>query len=383
MFSHRLPFDLPPNPIADTIAHRRSAGLEILDLTESNPTRAGFIYPAADILAGFQNPQSLIYDPSSNGLPAARAIVAQMYGVDHDRVVLTASTSEAYSWLFKLLCDPGDEILTPRPSYPLFEFLAALESVKIRQYPLRYDDTWFIDFHPLEAAINEKTRAIIVVSPNNPTGSYLKPVELARLIQICQQHDLALISDEVFADYRLGPVDLRSLAAAEDALTFCLGGLSKMVGMPQMKLGWIIAGGPPGVRDHALKRIDLIADNFLSVGTPVQYALGNLLSARALVQEQILERLRSNLEHLRTTVRGHDRFRLLDVEGGWYAILRVPQVRSEEDSVLALLDRGVLVQPGFFYDFESEAYLVISLLTPEPVLQEGINRIMGLNFDFF
>jgi aspartate/methionine/tyrosine aminotransferase len=376
MFSHRLPFHLPRNPIADAIERRRARELEILDLTESNPTRAGIVYPAENLLSGFHNPASLTYDPSSNGLPQARAQVADHYGVTSDRVVLTASSSEAYSWLFKLLCDPGDEILTPRPSYPLFEFLASLESVRIRQYPLRYDGGWFLDFDPLEASINSKTRAIVVVNPNNPTGSYLKRWELDQLSRICRTHGLSLISDEVFSDYNLAPVDLRSLTSVDDVLTFCLGGLSKMVGMPQMKLGWIVAGGPTQLREQALTRIDLIADNFLSVGTPVQYALPNLLAARAGIQEQIVSRLRINLACLQTAVASNPDFRLLDVEGGWYAILRAPRIRNEEEWTLNLLDRGVLVQPGYFYDFESEAYLVVSLLTRESVFLEGLRRIL-------
>jgi alanine-synthesizing transaminase len=376
MFSHRLAFHLPRNRVADALTERRDAGLPILDLTESNPTRAGIVYPGRDILAGFQNPQALIYDPASNGLPEARSQVARLYGVSHDRVVLTASSSEAYSWLFKLLCDPGDEVLTPRPSYPLFEHLAALESVQIRQYPLRYHHGWFIDFDPLEAAIHSRTRAIVVVNPNNPTGSYLKRAELDRLRLLCLRHQLALISDEVFADYELAPAALRSLTGVDDVLTFCLGGLSKMVGLPQMKLGWIVGGGPTDVLAGALARIDLIADSFLSVGTPVQYALPGLLVARAGVQTQILTRLHENLELLRAQVASHCAFRLLDVEGGWYAILRVPRIRSEEEWTLALIDRGVLVQPGYFYDFEAEAYLVLSLLTKNEVFREGITRIL-------
>ena len=377
MFSHRVPFHLPRNVIAEAIDRRRAEGLEILDLTESNPTRAGIRYPNDEILAGFQQPQALVYDPSSNGLPSARKQVAELYGVDHDRVVLTASSSEAYSWLFKLLCNPGDEILTPRPSYPLFEHLAGLESVNVRQYPLRYGESWFIDFDPLEAAIHRNTRAIVVVSPNNPTGSYLKSWELDRLRQICTRFQLALISDEVFFDYRLTPASLHSLTSVDDVLTFVLGGLSKMVGMPQMKLGWMIAGGPQTLRVEALARIDLIADNFLSVGTPVQYALPNLLEARAGIQEQILRRLWINLVHLQEAVRVNGDFRLLEVEGGWYAILRAPRIRSEEEWTLMLLDRGVLVQPGYFYDFEAEAYLVVSLLTPEARFREGIRRVLS------
>ena len=378
MFSHRLPFHLARNRVAEAISQRRDAGLPILDLTESNPTRAGIEYPATEILDGFQNAQCLIYDPASNGLSSARDQVAELYGVSHDRVVLTASSSEAYSWLFKLLCDPGDEVLTPRPSYPLFEHLAALESVQIRQYPLRYHDGWFIDFDPLEAAIHGRTRAIVVVNPNNPTGSYLKEGELDRLRSICRRHGLALISDEVFSDYELTPGGLRSLTWVEDVLTFCLGGLSKMVGMPQMKLGWMVAGGPPQLLRDALAGIDLIADSFLSLGTPVQYALPRLLGAREGVQSQIVTRLRANLEFLRSAVATRDAFRLLDVEGGWYAILRVPRVRTEEEWTLALLEPGVLVQPGYFYDFEAEAYLVLSLLTTCEVFSQGVIMILDM-----
>lgn len=378
MFSHRLPFHLPRNPISEAIERRRTAQLPLLDLTESNPTRAGLDYPEASILAGFQNPESLIYDPSSNGLPESRRQIADLYGVKPDRVVLTASSSESYSWLFKLLCDPGCEVLTPRPSYPLFEFLAALESVTIRQYPLRYDSGWFIDFDPLEDAINPMTRAIVVVNPNNPTGSYLKEWELGRLRQLCGAYRLALISDEVFADYSLNSQGVvRSLNGVEDVLTFCLGGLSKMVGMPQMKLGWMIVGGPEPLRHQALSRIDLIADSFLSVGTPVQYALPNLLAARSCVVAQIIDRLQANLAFLDGAVRRNAAFRILAVEGGWYAILQAPRTRTEEEWTLALLDAGVLVQPGYFYDFESEAYLVVSLLTPLDIFREGIERILA------
>jgi aspartate/methionine/tyrosine aminotransferase len=373
MFSQRIAFHLPRNSISDAIARRREAGKEILDLTESNPTRAGFDYPTAEILSGFGNPETLVYDPSSNGLPEARTRVADLYGVAAERVVLTASSSEAYSWLFKLLCDPGDQVLTPRPSYPLFEHLAGMESVEIRQYPLRYDDGWFIDFDPLVSSITERTRAIAVVTPNNPTGSYLKQWELDQLRQICAKNNLALISDEVFADYQLrSEVSLRSLSGVDDVLTFCLGGLSKMVGMPQMKLGWMVCGGPRSLKEEALARIDLIADSFLSVGTPVQYALPQLLAAREGIQKQITDRLKRNLEWLKAAVQRKRLFRVLEVEGGWYAILQVPRIRSEEEWALDFLDRGVLLQPGYFYDFESEAYLVASLLTPEDAFQRGI-----------
>ncbi len=373
MFSSRLLWDLRPNPISELLTRKRAAGARILDLTESNPTRAGFEYPASEILAAFGDPRSLIYDPAPAGLDEARGIVAALHGVERERVLLTTSTSEAYSWLFKLLAGPGDEVLVPRPSYPLFEFLAALESVNVRRYPLVYQEGWFLDFDALRAELTSRTRAIVIVNPNNPTGSYLKREELHTLVALCVKHDLAIVSDEVFADYALTDDTLRvpTLAHVGDALTFCLSGLSKVAGLPQMKLGWMLIGGPPLLRDRAIERLELIADTYLSVGTPVQYALPALLACKASIQRRILERLRANLSVLRASG-----LRALDVEGGWYATIRVPRIRTEEEWVLGLLETSdVLVQPGFFYDFDAEAFLILSLLTPRDVFEEGVGRI--------
>ena len=373
MFASRLPAQIEPSPLARLIARKREEGL--LDLTESNPTRAGIVYPEEAILAGFQDRRALVYDPESLGLPAARAFVADLHGVGADRVMLTASTSEAYSWLFKLLCDPGDEVLVPQPSYPLFELLAKLESVTVRHYPLRYHEGWFIDVDALRGAINERTRAIVVVNPNNPTGHFVKPEERVWLEELAARHGLALISDEVFAN----PGHGASLIQNREALTFTLNGLSKMVGMPQMKLGWMVLSGPAEQQAAAYARLELIADTYLSVGTPVQYALPALLGARELVQGQIRERLEANLAWLRATLAGstaESTASLLDVEGGWYAILRVPQTWSEEEWVRRLLEeQAVLVQPGYFYDFATEAYLVLSLLTPPSTFREGVRRM--------
>jgi aspartate/methionine/tyrosine aminotransferase len=375
MFASRLPARLDVSPLARMIAEIRASGRELLDLTESNPTRAGIVYPEGEILAGFQDARALVYDPESLGLPAARARIAELHGVTADRVMLTASTSEAYSWLFKMLCDPGDEVLIPRPSYPLFDWLAALESVRVRSYPLRYHQGWFIDLEALRAAITSRTRAVVVVNPNNPTGSFVKAAELAALEEICRTREIALISDEVFADYALEAGAFRT-AQSDEALTFVLSGLSKLAGMPQMKLGWIILSGPEDLRVEATQRLEIIADTYLSVGTPVQYALPALLGARNVVQAQILARVRANLALLRERVTGTS-ISLLDVEGGWYAVLRVPRTGSEEQWVAELArDCGVLVQPGYFYDFETEAYLVVSLLTAEAVFGEGLSRIL-------
>lgn len=384
MFSSRLPWDAPRNRLSQAFEARRRAGAGILDLTESNPTRAGFSYPAEDLLAAVADARALVYEPAPAGLASARQAVAgwyreRGYAVDPSRILLTAGTSEAYAFLFKLLANPGEEVLVPVPSYPLFDHLAALESVRLRPYPLHYDHGWLVDTEALAAAVTPATRAVIVVSPNNPTGSYLKRRELEALIAVCSRHDLALIADEVFADYALGPDPDRapSLAGCGEVLAFALNGLSKCAGLPQMKLGWIVAGGPDELRPGAFERLELIADAYLSVGAPVQHALPRLLEAGRPVQEQIAARVRANLEALTVLVGCHSECELLRVEGGWYAVLRVPRTRGEEDWCLELLERdGVLVQPGFFYDFPSEAFLVLSLLTPPEVFAEGVGRLL-------
>jgi aspartate/methionine/tyrosine aminotransferase len=322
----------------------------VLDLTESNPTHAGIDYPA-------HIPR---YEPQPFGLASAREIIARQCGAPVDRVVLTASTSEAYSWLFKLFCDPGDEVLVPRPSYPLFEYLAALESVKVSHYNLFYDHGWHIDFHTVK--VTPRTKAIVLVNPNNPTGHFIKQHELAELVAL----GLPIISDEVFRDYIVDSAAdaVRTLQGLEGAMVFTLNGLSKTVGLPQMKLAWMVATGPA---TEALERLEIIADTYLSLGTPVQLALPELLKLREPVQAQITDRVRENLNYLRTT-----ELRVLNVEAGWYAI-----VVHDEDAVISLLrDHDVLVQPGYFYDFEKAGYLVVSLLTPPDVFREGIGRLL-------
>ena len=363
MFSSRLKWETAPNRLMQAVEARRANGAPILDLTQSNPTQAGIVYPAG-MLSAFSDPRAMQYDPDPRGLLFAREAVARHFSCDVERIVMTASTSEAYSWLFKLLCDPGEEVLVPCPSYPLFDYLAALESVQVKQYPLRYHEGWWLDFEDLERAITPKTRALVVVNPNNPTGSYVKPGDLTRLNEICRKHNLALISDEVFSGYVLHG-EAHSLLDNNGVLTFCLNGLSKLIGLPQVKLGWIIAGGPGHA--EALTKIDHIADTYLSVGTPVQYALPSLLALRPSIEGQIKERCRTNLARLDGA---------LYVEGGWYAVIQIPRTRTEEEWALLLLqDHGVLVQPGYFYDFEREAFLVLSLLTEPSVFQDGMQRI--------
>jgi len=378
VFSSRLQWDASPNPLAQLLAKKRGEGANILDLTESNPTRANLSYPAEEILAALADARALRYDPDPRGLPAAREAVSRYYaergaGVPASRILLTASTSEAYAYLFKLLANPGEEILVPRPSYPLFEYLAAIEAVQVRQYPLRYDGGWHIDFAALEQAITARTRAIVVVNPNNPTGSYLKRDEWKRL----QQLNLPILSDEVFSDFPFAedPRRVQTLAAAGNVLTFSMSGLSKIAGLPQMKLGWIVASGPG--HEAAIRGLEWIADTFLSVATPVQLALPRLLAASAAVRARIQARTGENLACLREAAGAGSPCQVLAVEGGWYAVLQVPRTRTEQDWALQLLgERNVLVQPGFFYDFESEAFLVLSLLTAPEVFRAGIERVL-------
>jgi aspartate/methionine/tyrosine aminotransferase len=356
-----------------------------LDLTQSNPTQAGLNYPEREILESIALPDALLYEPAPSGLPVAREAVAKYYlerglRLDSRFIQLTASTSEAYAFLFKLLAGPGDAFLVLRPSYPLFEYLGAFESVRTIPYPLHYHGNWALDVGSVARSIQPGVRAMVLVNPNNPTGSYLKRDELEALLPLCEKHDLALISDEVFSDYAFEPDNNRvsSLTGEDRILSFCLSGLSKLAGLPQMKLGWIALAGPPALKEAARERLELIADTYLSVATPVQHALPRLLSLGQQIREQIHERVRSNLRFLRTAINAHSPCNLLSMEGGWYAILQLPRTRTEEEWCLDLLrNDDVLVQPGYFYDFSSEAYLVVSLLTKPVIFKEGITRLLA------
>lgn len=383
MFSARLNWSVQPNPVAKLLNEKRRAGADILDLTESNPTRAQLIYPEKEMLAALADVRSMLYEPAPAGLQTAREAIGEYYSgrVGPGRIIVTASTSEAYSFIFKLLADPGDEVLVPRPSYPLFEFLADLESVRPVQYPLIYHEGWAIDIEALRSSTTGKTRAIVVVNPNNPTGSFLKSHELEQLVAFCTERELAIVCDEVFADYAFADdaQRVRSLTGVDSVASFSLSGLSKVAGLPQMKLGWIVVNGPASFRGRALDGLELIADTYLSVGTPVQWAATGLMALSRGIQSQICTRVRGNLGFVRQQVRKDSPWSVLDVEGGWYAILQAPRIRSEEEWVLRLLqEESVLVQPGFFFDFASEAFLVVSLLTPPETFQEGIARLLRL-----
>jgi aspartate/methionine/tyrosine aminotransferase len=386
MFSSRLSsWDLRPNPLALALAARRAAGAPVADLTLSNPTRAGLDYARRELLAPLADARSLVYEPSPRGAAAAREAIARYYldrgeRVDPDRLCLTASTSEGYAWLFKLLADPHDTVLVPRPSYPLLDYLTALESVRARPYDLVYDHPsgWSVDLDSVRRGLGARTRALVVVSPNNPTGSYVRRAEAAALAELCAARDVALIVDEVFADFPLAadatPVPLEAWGAAT---TFLLNGLSKSAGLPQMKLGWIAVLGPEPAGSRALERLELIADSFLSVGAPVQLAAPSWLAAAQELRRPILDRARANLAALAARVEGSP-CRLLRAEGGWSAVLELPRTRSEERWALELLERdGILVHPGYFFDFPREAFVVASLLVPQAELREAAARLVA------
>ena len=373
MFSSRLRQSTARNRLAVALDRRRAEGLPIIDLTLSNPTRAGLVYPGG-LLAPLAQAASLHYEPEPFGLLSARQAVSDDFkrrglSVPANRTVLTASTSEAYSLLFKLLCDPGDVVLAPRPSYPLVEHLTELDAVSLQHYRLEFQGRWELDLQDLRAKARSRgVRAIIMINPNNPTGSVTSDDDLDAMTAIALEHDLALISDEVFTDYPISGVQPVSALRQDRVLTFTLGGLSKSVGLPQVKLGWIAAGGPAPLVADALERLETICDAYLSVSTPVQVAARDLLSAGGAVRAQIQERVRGNCARLKELASANPACAVMPVEAGWYAVVQVPALASEDAIVLDLLERtGVLVHPGYFFDFEREAFLVVSLL-PEPAI---------------
>ena len=383
MFADRTNWNLSPNRLSEALARHRAAGKSLIDLTVSNPTECGFEYDSEAILSALANPAALTYEPNPKGLESARKAVAGYYaskGVDLsiDDILLTASTSEAYSFVFKTLCNPGDEMLIPAPSYPLFSFLADLQDVRLVHYPLIYDHGWQIDFHSLKNAVTARTKGIIVVHPNNPTGNFCKPHEMAELYEICSASGLAIIADEVFLDFALAEETPPSFAAHAEALTFTMSGLSKICGLPQVKAAWLVVSGPKQLKEEALARLEVIADTFLSVSTPVQLAIPHLLNLRHGFQAQLLSRVRSNLAELdrqlalppnfvapegRPASEAQPCCTRLALEGGWYAILRLPALRTDDDLALDLLQtKGVYLHPGHYYDSASTSFLVVSLI---------------------
>jgi aspartate/methionine/tyrosine aminotransferase len=426
MFAKRTNWPLEPNSLARALDAHRRAGKPLIDLTASNPTTCGFVYPEREILDALRDPRALEYRPESKGLPETRAAVAEYYRdrpgfersaerrdnanrIDPERIVLTSGTSEAYTHVFRLLCEAGDEILVPAPSYPLLEFLADLADVRLVPYPLLYDHGWQIDLVGLRAALTTRSRAVVVVHPNNPTGSFVKPREAAELAEICAAREMAIVADEVFLDYsdtvvrdgedapripgatkagggklatasRLRPDKTiaagASFAFSHAALTFTLSGLSKISALPQMKLAWIVVSGPESASRAAVERLDVIADTYLSPSTPIQLAASKFLALRGAMQSQLQERIAANLAFLDAALTGCDAATRLDREGGWYAVLRVPKSGSDESLVVALLERSsVLVHPGTFYNFASDGFLVLSLLAPTTEFEQGASLL--------
>jgi len=384
MFSSRLPSALVPNAISRAAAALRAARGPLLDLTETNPTKVG-LQCGPEVLAALSSPLGTSYEPEPLGMATAREAVAREYGrsgllpsIDPDTVVLTASTSEAYTLLFKLLCDPGDDLLVPQPSYPLFDSLTTLDAVVSRPYRLDFHGTWSIDRDSVQHAVTPRTRAILVVSPNNPTGSMLRSADREWIAAFAAEHDIAVIADEVFADYPLRPArDAASWLGETRALTFVLGGLSKSAGLPQLKLGWIVVSGPSSVARQALERLEIICDTYLSVSTPVQIAAPALFDAGRDLRGRIQARISRNLSALEALIDADSSVSLLSPEGGWCVVLRVPATESEEALVLRLMhDANVLVHPGFFFDFASEAFLIVSLLPEPSVFDDAMARVL-------
>jgi alanine-synthesizing transaminase len=386
MFADRTNWKLTRNRLTEALEEARSSGVRVLDLTISNPTQAGLHYDEPQILQSLASPRSMDYDPQPKGLPSARAAVAAYYQTQHgiqnldfDRLILTTSTSEGYSFVLRLLCNPGDELLVPKPSYPLFEFLADLQDVKLVPYPLIYDHGWQMDFPSLEKAVSKRTRAVVVVHPNNPTGSYVHPQEQESLNRFCREHELALIADEVFLDYAHDRAPRQSFAANQDVLTFTLSGVSKISALPQMKVAWIATSGPAQQVEAAQARLEVIADTYLSMNAPIQCATPVLLDQRKNIQPQLLDRVLSNLAELDRQIAQQKTCQRLSLEGGWYAVLRVPVTQTDEELAVDLLSRkAVLVHPGHFYDFSTDGYLVLSLITQKPEFAEALQRVFKM-----
>jgi aspartate/methionine/tyrosine aminotransferase len=381
-FSKRTDWNTEESSLARAHRLRALKGLPIADLTASNPTRCGFTYDAG-LLSALTDSNALNYDPQPLGLSSAREAVCGYYA-DHGvtilphRVLLTTSTSEAYSFLFKLLCDPGSDVVVPLPGYPLFDFLAVLDDVRIKFAPLVYDHGWQIEPEGFRRALTPETRAIVLVHPNNPTGHFTKIWEAAELAVMCRERKISLIVDEVFLDYGFGDVEAASFVAGLEGVdVFVVSGLSKIAGLPQMKAAWVVATGPHA--SEAMARLEVIADTFLSMNAPVQGAIPAWIAGRQGIQQQIKERVTTNLAELDRQLGAADAVRRLEVEGGWYAVLRIPALEPDEQTVLELLDRGVWVHPGYFFGMEETGWLVVSLLGPVEEFRTGV----GLFVDYF
>ncbi len=383
LFSRRTDWPLTANKLTSVLECLRDKNTPILDLTESNPTCCGFSYPGNSIVQPLAREENLTYTPTPQGNSKTREAISAYYkergfDVPYDRIFLTASTSEAYSYLFRLLANPSDQVLFPRPSYPLFSFLGDLSDCIMDTYPLRYDGKWRIDLNAVSTILRHDTKAFVLVSPNNPTGSLIQKNELKELNTLCRQQNTALICDEVFSDFVFDQsTDYISLVHNTQVLTFVLGGISKTLGLPQMKLSWIIINGPQDLVKRASSRLEVIADTYLSVNTPVQNALSVWLPHRKKIQSEINGRIKENYSTLKKLSENTDTCELLTIEGGWYAVLKIPETYSEEEWALSFLNKDhVFVHPGYFFDFDTEGFVVISLLPPGQIFRDGIKRII-------
>jgi aspartate/methionine/tyrosine aminotransferase len=387
-FAQRTSWNLNPNRYTEVLEEHRRSGRELLDLTASNPTTVGLRYREKELLQALTHREALTYEPQPKGVLSAREAIAAYYlgwgsRVSSNDLILTTSTSEAYTFVFRLLCNPGEVLLAPTPSYPLFDFLADLQDVKLVPYDLVYDHGWQIDFHSLQTAIDRvqsaggKCRAVLVVHPNNPTGSYVKPHEAEWLNRICTANEMAIIADEVFLGYSLVQTPALTFSSSNDVLTFTLSGLSKISALPQMKVAWIAVSGPASLKAEALRRLEAIADTYLSLNAPVQSAVPVMLEERHNIHRQLMYRIRENLAELDSQLAAQKLCQRLEVGGGWYAVLRVPVTGSDEDLAIHLLqETNVLIQPGHFYDFPAEGYLVLSLITGSQTFREGFSRVL-------
>ena len=384
MFAKRTNWNLETNRLTIALAEHRAAGKPLIDLTVSNPTECGFEYNEGAILDALRNPAALKYEPNPRGLAVARSAVTQYYAehdaaVSNDDIFLTTSTSEAYSYVFRTLCNPDDELLIPAPSYPLFEFLADILDVRLVRYPLVYDYGWQIDFHALEQAITPRTRGVIVVNPNNPTGHFCKAEEMRKLTEICTAREIAIVADEVFLDFALKEKRAVTFAANAGAITFTMSGLSKICGLPQMKAAWLVTSGPEAIKKQAVERIEVIADTYLSMNAPIQLALPIFLQQRHGFQKQVLTRVRRNVGELDRQLMMRKTCSRLEIEGGWYAVVRVPATRTDDDLAVDLLTKkGIYVHPGHFYDFATAGYLIVSLIMPEREFAEGCRQMLSM-----
>ena len=378
-FSSRTNWTLAPNQLTKRLSALEQSGTEILDLTESNPTQVGFQYSSDVILSSLTDSKNLSYQPSPLGIREARETVAEYYNakgasVHPDQILLTASTSEAYSAIFRLIANPGERVLMPRPSYPLFHFLTGLNDVELDPYTLTYHKTWRIDFDGIRKSFKPKTKAIVLVNPNNPTGSFVKKDELVKLNQFAEGNQLCIISDEVFADFQWEKKTdgLTTLAGNHQSLTFTLSGISKVLGLPQMKISWIVVSGPKELVRQSIERLEIILDTYLSVNAPAQNALHHWMQLKDRMQKQILKRVLSNRSFLQKS----GQLEMLEADAGWYAVLKLPKKKSEEDWAIEILEKDhVLVHPGYFYDFQEEPFIVVSLLVDPSVFEAAITKI--------